>query len=291
MPKDQESNAAKSVIPPAQKGPSLPPEAATNGNNVTEDSSGHQQHETVRVDEHGYCAPSQYHKEPETGYNCLDILLPTKLKGLTERFQGVIDNGKLKSGTGRQLFDMCQHNSNDCTVKELFSTSIEAMIRAVALDPYGMMIQKNRSEEEGNLFRYTFKCSHQGCSASLMVRSVTHSNQFQGQFALFGCKNHSNHSMPLSNKSQVVFKNHKDAVEFVDKYLEREYQTNKTRDSDKGKKRDYTYLKCRRQVSVATKNYHACKSYVSVHESFPNLKIRKDGKEVTGRDRPFSVGG
>ena len=92
------------------------------------------------------------------------------------------------------------------------------------------------------------------------------------------------HSIPRDKRSEIVFKNEIEELDFYDKNLKKAFSFVK-----ESKKSQYKYYRCRRSGLKKHCGHHPCKSYFSIAPSFNNLKAKPNFEELCFNEIPYSI--
>ena len=172
-------------------------------------------------------------------------------------------------------------------IKEWFPTSIKARLRAKALDPYGFMKACwNEIRYEKEAINIYYKCQNEKCHARMNLRKVLPDSEGNA-FALYGCLTHQ-HSLERNNRSEIVFANETEALDFYTKNLQNMYTISGT----KRVEHNYKHFSCRRTKLSKDCGYYPCKSAFSLSPTFakPQDKFTKTEVEQLGADdTPYSI--
>ena len=104
-------------------------------------------------------------------------------------------------------------------IREWFPTLLQGRLRAAALDPYGIL--KYKSKIEFNDTRI-YTCQIEECHAKLILRKVAPDPE-GNEYGLYGCFAHQ-HEMPRRKKSEIIFRNQREAQEFFDQNFKKMYR-------------------------------------------------------------------
>ena len=167
-------------------------------------------------------------------------------------------------------------------IQEWFPTLLQARFRAKALDPCGLLGSKYHfHSSEANIICF-FKCVDDRCHAFIKIQKVKPDSK-GNSFGIYGCLTHQ-HSIPRDRKSEIVFKNEIEAIDFYDKNLKKAFSFVK-----ESKKSQYKHYRCRRSGLRKHSGHHPCKSYFSIAPSFNNLKAKPNHEELCFNEIPYSI--
>ena len=167
-------------------------------------------------------------------------------------------------------------------IQEWFPTLLQARFRAKALDPCGLLGSKYHfHSSEANIICF-FKCVDDRCHAFIKIQKVKPDSK-GNSFGIYGCLTHQ-HSIPRDRKSEIVFKNEIEAIDFYDKNLKKAFSFVK-----ESKKSQYKHYRCRRSGLSKCSGHHPCKSYFSIAPSFNNLKAKPNYEELCFNEIPYSI--
>ena len=161
---------------------------------------------------------------------------------------------------------LCPPETN---IQEWFPTELQARLRAKALDPFGLMLERNvgKGGESENGKLITYCCKDENCHAKLFMRKVFPDPQ-GNSYGVYGCISHQ-HPLTRQNRSEIVFKDKSEVDDFFEKNLRSTYTVQAT-----GKKKKLTNYKsfvCRRK-KLKNDGKVDCKSCFSYKESMPLVK-------------------
>ena len=145
------------------------------------------------------------------------------------------------------------------------------------MDPYGIMVERNRWNEKNAQLYWT--CKNENCHARIVLRKVDPDPE-GNIYGLFGCNQHQ-HPFSRNNKSEIVFKNKAEAEEFCDKNIKMMYRI---QNSHKGK--DYKWFMCRRKMLNEGYGRHPCQSAFGLTQSFPRVE-----SSLPNHEKPHSIVG
>jgi hypothetical protein len=147
------------------------------------------------------------------------------LRAFSERFQGKTNPNFLLSRDKRCLEKLATNKCKDflCPsekfVKEWFPTVLQAKIRAVALDPYGLF--KFDCSTTGGYYSASYRCKNENCHAKLLICKVNPDPE-GNDWGIYGCLLHQ-HPLPRKNKSKIIFENKKKLQDYFDSHLKSMY--------------------------------------------------------------------
>ena len=170
-------------------------------------------------------------------------------------------------------------------IQEWFPTLIQARFRAKALDPFGLL----RPKSQGNIGSETrvicfFECVDDKCHAFLKLRKVKPDSK-GNSFGIYGCLTHQ-HSISREKRSEIVFKNKVEALDFFNKNLEKTSTEICTKP-----KLDYHLYGCRRSKLAKHSGHHPCKSTFSIAPTFNTMKATPNYEELFDNEMPYSITG
>ena len=169
-------------------------------------------------------------------------------------------------------------------IQKWFPTLIQARFRAKALDPFGLLRPKNHQrnlESEVRIICF-FEWVDDKCHAFLKLWKVKPDSK-GNSFGIYGCLT-LQHSIPRDKRSEIVFKNEIEELDFYDKNLKKAFSFVK-----ESKKSQYKYYRCRRSGLKKHCGHHPCKSYFSIAPSFNNLKAKPNFEELCFNELPYSI--
>ena len=160
-------------------------------------------------------------------------------------------------------------------IREWFPTLLQGRLRAAALDPYGILKYKSKLEKNEAI---TYSCQIDECHAKIILRKVA--PDIEGnEYGLYGCFAHQ-HEMPRQNKSEIVFKNQKEAQEFFDQNFKKMYS--------KGGE-DHIYH-CRRTKLKERYGHNPCQSKISIIQ-FLCQWVNTELKSLPTEEKPYMLSG
>ena len=162
-------------------------------------------------------------------------------------------------------------------IQEWFPTELKARLRAKAVDPFGLMLEKNWGVKSDGGKLIVYNCKDENCHAKIFMRKVFPDPE-GNCYGVYGCTSHQ-HSLTRQNKSEIVFKDKAEVDDFFEKNLRSTYT------SQSGKKKYYRAFECRRKNLKNDGNVD-CKSWFSIRESMPFIEdtLPKD-------KRPYCLNG
>ena len=202
------------------------------------------------------------------------------LRAFSERFQGKTNPNFLLSRDKRCLEKLATNKCKDflCPsekfVKEWFPTVLQAKIRAVALDPYGLL--KFDCSTKNGRYSASYKCKNENCHAKLLICKVN-PDPDGNDWGIYGCLLHQ-HPLPRKNKSEIIFESKKKLQEYFDRHLKSMYTLQQS---------NLVYLGyvCRRKRMKNKIGHVPCESQLSIRRTFPQDKTLPENQ------RPFSLFG
>jgi len=217
-----------------------------------------------------------------------------QLKSLSKRFQGtinpdckmasVLENGNLRTLGKNTVHKKCKDYlcPPETQIQEWFADPVQARIRVIALDPYGLMknLKSNRTKDDKDSFKAQYVCQNENCHARIIVRSVNPDPQ-GNKWGIYGCLSHQ-HPLPRTNKSEIIFENKLVAESFFDQHLKSMY----SRQHGHGNAWKYHGYVCRRTKLVT--GYVPCQSRFSIAPTFPR---DKNVMVLPNEHRPYSISG
>ena len=205
------------------------------------------------------------------------------LKAFSERFQGKTNPNFLLSTVSREKRCLEKLATNKCKdflcpsekfVKEWFPTVLQAKIRAVALDPYGLL-KFDCSIKNGNYYA-SYRCKNENCHAKLLICKVN-PDPDGNDWGIYGCLLHQ-HPIPRKNKSEIIFESKRKLQEYFDRHLKSMYTILQITAL-------YTGYVCRRKRMKNKIGHVPCESQLSIRRSFPCDETLPENQ------RPFSLCG
>ena len=183
---------------------------------------------------------------------------------------------KLDSGV---IFNPCKDFlcPPETRIQEWFPTELQARLRAQALDPYGLL--SGHWDHDTT----TFRCDNENCHVKFSIRRVDPDPE-GNIFGIYGCRSHQ-HPLARKNKSEIIFKNRAEAMEFFNKNLKKKYTRVASGMHKNLATKDYCNYSCRRK-SLKSYGKANCKSKFSIIQSMPRVK-----DILEGDDRPHSLRG
>ena len=170
-------------------------------------------------------------------------------------------------------------------IEEWFPTLTQARFRAKALDPFGLLRKKHQGNLESEVsIIYLFKCGDERCHAFLKLRKVKPDSK-GNSFGIYGCLTHQ-HSISREKRSEIVFKNKVEALDFFNKNLEKTSTEICTKP-----KLDYHLYGCRRSKLAKHSGHHPCKSTFSIAPTFNTMKATPNYEELFDNEMPYSITG
>ena len=169
-------------------------------------------------------------------------------------------------------------------IQEWFPTLIQARFRAKALDPFGLLRPKNNQRDlKSEVVIICFlECVDDRCHAFIKIRKVKPDSK-GNSFGIYGCLTHQ-HSISREKRSEIVFKNKIEALDFFEKNLEKTFSNVK-------KKMQYNIYRCRRSRLAKHCGHHPCKSSFSIAPTFNTLKANPKTAELFDNEMPYSITG
>ena len=204
------------------------------------------------------------------------------LKALSQRFQGKTNPGfKMATvyadGMKKSLerFEKCKDFlcPPENQIREWFPTSVQARIRAIALDPYGLMKLQTTQSLNAKEGRYckAYVCQDKNCHARITVRNVDPDSE-GNSWGIYGCLLHQ-HPLPRKNRSEIIFENKTLAEEFFKQHLQPMYSLGGVH-RNKSKGYQYTSYTCRRP-KLST-GYAPCQSRFGITPAFAKDETFKE---------------
>ena len=171
-------------------------------------------------------------------------------------------------------------------IQEWFLTLIQARFRAKALDPFGLLRPKNnqRNLKSEVVIICFLECVDDRCHAFIKIRKVKPDSK-GNFFGIYGCLTHQ-HSISREKRSEIVFKNKVEALDFYNKNLEKTSTEICTKP-----KLDYHLYGCRRSKLAKHSGHHPCKSTFSIAPTFNTMKVTPKYEELFDNEMPYSITG
>ena len=170
-------------------------------------------------------------------------------------------------------------------IQEWFPTLIRARFRAKALDPFGHLRTKHQDNLESEVNDiYFLECVDDRCHAFMKLRKVKPDSK-GNSFGIYGCLTHQ-HSISRDKRSEIVFKNKVQALDFFEKNLEKTFSNVK-----KNLHYNHTIYRCRRSRLAKHCGHHPCKSNFSIAPTFNTSKANPKQSEIFDNEMPYSITG
>ena len=205
-----------------------------------------------------------------------------KMQSSNGKFLDTVSEGRSHNAY-RQCRDfLCPIKSR---IQEWFPTLIQARFRAKALDPFGLLRPKNQSSLESEVRIICFlECVDDRCHAFIKIQKVKPDSK-GNLFGIYGCLTHQ-HSISREKRSEIVFKNRIEALDFFNKNLEKTFTKACT-----NKRLQHNIYRCRRSRLARHCGHHPCKSNFSIAPTFNTLKANPKYEEHFDNDMPYSITG
>ena len=159
-------------------------------------------------------------------------------------------------------------------IREWFPTLLQGRLRAAALDPYGTLKYKSKLEQNETI---TYSCQIDECHAKIILRKVAPDPEGNG-YGLYGCFAHQ-HEMPRNKKSEIIFRNQKEAQEFFDQNFKKMYR-----------KKWGDIYHCRRTKLKEGYGHNSCQSKISIIQ-FLCQWVNVELKSIPTEEKPYILSG